>query len=179
MDGGMVKEVNPHLYVYQCYVLCPTNPPLLNSWWELSEFDWRQCLNSSLAKPDQSAYCVLYHLGMQLSRDYVRHQFVDFWFLIRCFPCAQCGRAGITIIQPTAISHERSRQAWWQDDRCSLSAIVHGFFWMLCTRQSCLLALRSSLCSWCLSLVCLMSLICAIEIMNSIAENPCGRSMRN
>ena len=34
-------------------------------------------------------------------------------------------------------------------------------FWMLCTRQSCLLALRSSLCSWRLSLDCLTSLICA------------------
>ena len=27
----------------------------------------------------------------------VRPQFIDFYFLIRCFPCTQCGRAGITI----------------------------------------------------------------------------------
>ena len=70
-------------------------------------------------------------------------------------------RAGITIIQPTGTSHKRSWQSWWQYDCCSLSVIVHGFFWMLYTRQSFLLSLCSSLCSWHLSLVCLTSLICA------------------
>ena len=77
----------------------------------------------------------------------------------------------------TDISHERSWQAWWQDDRRSLSAIVEGFFWMLCTRQTHLLALRSSLCSWRLSLVWYVQI--KIMVINSIAENPRGRSIRN
>ena len=43
------------------------------------------------------------------------------------FPCTQCRRVGITIIQPTDISHERNWQAWWQDDHRSLSAGSFGF----------------------------------------------------
>ena len=89
----------------------------------------------------------------------VRPQFLYFQFLIRCW--TQCGWAGLTIIQPTNISHKRSWQAWWWDDRRSLSSILKGFFWMLCTRQTRLLALRSSICSCRLSLVCLTPLICA------------------
>ena len=44
-------------------------------------------------------------------------------------------RVLVTIIQPTDISHKKSWQAWWQDDRHSLSTIVDGFFWILYTRH--------------------------------------------
>ena len=56
-----------------------------------------------------------------------------------------------------------SWQVWWQDDHHSLSVIVEGFFWMLCTKQTRFLALRSLLCSWHRLLICWRSLICAYK----------------
>ena len=38
----------------------------------------------------------------------LRPQFVDFQFLIRCFTCTQCGRAGITVMHLSDIFHKRN-----------------------------------------------------------------------
>ena len=52
-------------------------------------------------------------------------------------------------------SHKRTREIWSQEDQHSLYAIAEGLFWMLCSRQTRLFALRSLLrSSVCTPLVC-------------------------
>ena len=52
---------------------------------------------------------------------------------LRCFPCTQCRRAGITIMHLAVVSRYFStQQTRCQEDQCSPYAIAEGFFWMLC-----------------------------------------------
>ena len=83
----------------------------------------------------------------------------------------QCGKAGITTIHSYTANSYFSWKKWLQDD------IGEGFFWMLYSRQTCLLALCSSLCSWCLLLVWLTSLLCANK--NNGDKFYCRKSMQS
>ena len=68
-----------------------------------------------------------------------------------------------------------SHAGWWQDDRHSLSAIVEGFFWMLSTRQTCTFVSTTFIA---MLMTPIADLFNITDMINSVAENPCGRSMR-
>ena len=60
------------------------------------------------------------------------------WFLIGCFTCTQCRRAYLSIAGGYSLTKELNKPD------TPLYAIV-GFLWMLCSRETSLLALSSSL----------------------------------